>query len=311
MKDYNKDLYEFRAQMARKKHLESVLPEMRKQKVDLVQKVNALDEVRIKEEHDVEKMEGGSLASFFYNVVGKKDQKLDKERQEAYEARVKYDAAVSELEAMTLDIDKLETEAKQLFGCEVKYQKAFDEKLAYLKESDAEVREKVRELEEKLAFLEQQEVEIQEAVFAGQSALEASHEVLNNLDDADHFSTWDMFGGGLLVDLKKHDCLDQAQAAVQTLQIRLNRFKTELADVTIHADINVKIDGFLHFADFFFDGLFADWKVRDQIHTSIDSAESTHNKIKDVLFKLTAMKDALLEEKYAVGQQIEKLVLER
>lgn len=114
MLDYNKNLNELRTQMARKKHLESVLPKMRKQKEELVQKVNTLDEVRIKEEHDVEKMEGGSLASFFCNVVGKRDEKLDKERQEAYEARVKYDAAFSDLTSLAGDIDALEYEKSRL-----------------------------------------------------------------------------------------------------------------------------------------------------------------------------------------------------
>ena len=43
------------------------------------------------------------------------------------------------------------------------------------------------------------------------------------------------------------------------------RFKTELADVEITADLQITVDGFLKFADFFFDGLFTDLSL---IHIS-------------------------------------------
>ena len=41
-----------------------------------------------------------SLAAFFYHAVGRLDEQLDKERQEAYAAQVKYDAAAQELTAL-------------------------------------------------------------------------------------------------------------------------------------------------------------------------------------------------------------------
>lgn len=70
----------------------------------------------------------------------------------------------------------------------------------------------------------------------------------------------------MLSDMVKHSHLDEAQQRVKYLQVQLRRFKTELTDVTIHADIQVSIDGFLRFADYFFDGLFADWAVLDKIN---------------------------------------------
>ena len=68
-------------------------------------------------------------------------------------------------------------------------------------------------------------------------------------------------GGGLMADLAKYEELDDAQKQIEQLQVELRRFKTELADVEITADLQVTVDSFLKFADFFFDGLFADWAV--------------------------------------------------
>lgn len=51
-------------------------------------------------------------------------------------------------------------------------------------------------------------------------------------------------------------------------------FRTELADVTeqVSGDLHLEIGDFLHFADFFFDGLIADWMVHDKIAESYDRA---------------------------------------
>lgn len=98
-----------------------------------------------------------------------------------------------------------------------------------------------------------------------------------------------MFGGGLLFDMEKHSKLDEAQSRVQNLQSELRRFKTELADVTIYADLQVSIDGFLRFADYFFDGFFVDLAVMEKINNSKSNVESTKRQIESVLSKLQSM----------------------
>ena len=105
--------------------------------------------------------------------------------------------------------------------------------------------------EARIAGLEEQLREIQEAADAGEAALDAAGQVLETLDSAEGCSTWDILGGGLLADLAKYEELDNAQEQVEQLQEKLRQFKTELADVTIEAELQVSVDGFLRFADFF------------------------------------------------------------
>ncbi|MBQ8662839.1 MAG: hypothetical protein IJ471_03180 [Eubacterium sp.] len=309
MTNYDERLNELRQKIARKKHLEYTLEDMRKQRIDLANKVKDLDAAKIKEEQDVVKLEGGSLASFFYNVVGKKDEKLDKERQEAYAAKVKYDAAYAELQALETDIESANHEWNQLLSCEDDYKRTWNEKICYLKISDTKIAAELNELEEKIAYLESQEVELQEAITAGNMAVMAAKEALNNLDSADSWSTWDLLGGGLFVDVAKHSALDDAQVSIQSLQLRLRRFKTELADITIHTDVNVKIEGFLHFADYFFDGLIVDWMVRSEIHDSVESVENIRSQIHSVLVKLITMRDKVVFEKDALKEKMDQIVL--
>lgn len=133
--------------------------------------------------------------------------------------------------------------------------------------------------------------------------------VLSKLDDAEGWGTWDILGGGLLSDLAKHSSLDEAQGLVETLQVQLRRFKTELADVTVHADLHVSIEGFLRFADYFFDGLFADWAVLDKIEESQNEVKKTVTQIEKVLNKLSKMLDDAEKEQAEKNAQLNDLIV--
>ena len=153
-----------------------------------------------------------------------------------------------------------------------------------------------------------QKQELQEAVDAGSAAVACADQILSELDSAEDWGTWDLIGGGLITDLVKHGHLDEAQAAVENLQTQLRRFKTELADVTIDADIQVSIDGFLRVADYFFDGLFADWAVLDQIHQSQEQVHRTRSQICGVLDHLQTLLEQTQGEISSISLEVEQLV---
>ena len=83
--------------------------------------------------------------------------------------------------------------------------------------------------------------ELLEAINAGKTALYTVNEVRETLDNAEGWSTWDVMGGGLMADLAKYEELDNAQKQVEQLQVELRRFKTELSDVEITADLQVTL----------------------------------------------------------------------
>ena len=73
MTSYDEQLQRLQAQTARAKQLESMLRELRGQQAALSARVRELDAVKRKEQVDVDRLEGRSLAAFFYNVIGKMD----------------------------------------------------------------------------------------------------------------------------------------------------------------------------------------------------------------------------------------------
>lgn len=286
MEHLNQQIRLLQQKVARKRHLQTYITELRTQRTALQYKVSSLESIAMKEEADVVRLEGRSLAAFYYNVIGKMDEKLDQERREAYGARVKCDAAASELRAVEQDLAACSEELGTLALCEEHYRLCLEEKAAAIKASGQADGLEILRLETLIQVQECRLKELHEAVDAGKSALFTANNILSSLDSAEDLGTWDIFGGGLLVDLAKHDHLDSAQEMVETLQVRLRRFKTELTDVQIDADLQISIDGFTRFADFFFDGLFADWTVMDRIDQARSQVRRTRDQISSVLSRL-------------------------
>ena len=308
MKRYDEQLHQLQAQCARKKKLEAAAAELRTQQNTYAARARELERSFQEEQADVDRLEGRSLSAFFYNVIGKMDEKLTQEKQEAYAARVKYDAAVRELAGIREDLDRCETELETLRDCERRYAAVLREKTQAIKASGGDAAEQILGMEERDAYLESQERELKEALDAGQDALTTADQIAASLDSAEGWGTWDLLGGGLVADLAKHGHLDDAQASVEYLQSQLRRFKTELADVTIAADFQVNIDGFLRVADYLFDGIFADWAVLDQIHASQEQVQNTRDQICRVLDYLRTMLQQTAAERADIQRKVEGLV---
>lgn len=310
MTSYDDSLLQLQQKVALKKQLEAKLDDLRDQRRIFDKKVIELRVEHRSEQADVERLEGRSLANYFFQFIGKLDEKIDEERKQAAAAKVKLDAAERELAAVDCEIQEIQSQLQELAGCEDAYTAALESKRNTVKASGTPVASQILEIEERIAFLESQKKEIREAVSAGRSALGTTDSVLSELEDADGWNTWDMIGGGgIITHMAKHSHLDDAQEKVEQLQGKLRRFKTELADINIQADMQVNIDGFLRFADYFFDGLFADWAVGDKISESQSSVQRVKSQIKSALNKLHNMEDAADKEIDSLKAKIEELLV--
>jgi len=304
-------LFELQQRVAMKPSLEAKLRELQNQRREYDREVISLRLAFRKEQEDLEKLEGRSLANYFFQIVGKLDEKVDKERREAYAAKVKLDTAERELTGIESDIADMENHLREIVIAEAQYKDELENKRTVLKASGTGAADQIIEIEQKIAALEAQKKEIKEAISAGYSARSTADRILSELESADGWNTWDMFGGGgIITHMAKHSHLDEAQDLVSELQSKLRRFKTELADIQITANMQVNIDGFLRFADYFFDGLFADWAVGDKISQSMDSVSGTRSQINRTLDKLNEMEKAAERGIKSLKQQLDELIVQ-
>lgn len=214
------------------------------------------------------------------------------------------------MEVTEYEIQKNEQELSQLEGCEKKYEQLLREKEETIKALDGPEAEEILRLEEKISYIENQVKEINEAIAAGKHCQTVAKDVQSSLDSADGWATWDMFGGGIFSAMMKHEHLDSAQRKVNQLQLQLRRFKTELADIKVSANVQVNFEGLTKFADFFFDNLFMDWEIKDQIGRSKKSFEVTVNQIAEALERLEKMLKTQIDEKEWLEKQLKEKIVE-
>lgn len=312
MNYYDSELQRLQSEIMEKQRTYAKLSDLLLQQSDLEKKTEELEKTMQKEQDDVDRLNGRSLAAFFYRATGKIGEKLTKEEAEAYAASVKYEAAKNELQAVSDDIDYCQRRLSQLQDCEQQYEKVLEEKTEQIKKSGVPEAGRIMNLENEIAFLETQQKEIQEAVTAGNRALDITRKILEDLDSAKNWSTFDLMGGGLIADMAKYDRLNKVQDKIQDLQAALRGFRTELADVTerISGDLHVEIGDFLHFADYFFDGLFTDWMVYDKINDSRGRTLRTRDQIQKILGQLNAMDNEFCSKKENLKEELEQAVLD-
>lgn len=297
------------AQMTYKKRLEAVLKELKSQQLPLREKAAELEAIMLRERKDVDRLKSRSLAAFFYHMSGKMDEKLDIERREYYAARVKYDACVRELEAIEQDIEATEEDLADLADCEVRYARAMEQKRQAIESAGTPEGRQLMEQEAELAYLSGQQKELEEAITAGTEALRTTADIMQRIESAKDWATFDLLGGGLLADFAKHDKLDEAQHMVEDLQVQLQRFNKELADVTIRAHLQLSIDGMLRFADYFFDRLLADMTVLDRIKQSLIQVEGTREQILIILRQLQDELEDVRHRHSQIRKESDSLIL--
>ena len=287
--EMNQQLEEVQQQLFRQQKLRSMTEELKNQRTVLEDKVKEYKCILDKENKDVDKLEGKGLAHLFYSALGKMGEQVEKERQEALAAKLKYDQAVNELEQANSRIMQLEKEVVDYRKCKRLYDSLYEKKKQLVMDSGSATAQQVMELQQQKSASENNRKEIKEAISAGNRVNRLIERALDSLNSAKGWGTWDLLGGGLISDLAKHSHIDDAKLTADEIQRELSNFRTELADVRIHNDIRFEMGGFGKFADFFFDGLIADWCMQSRIEDSLASVENVKNQVDEVLRRLEAM----------------------
>lgn len=300
--DIREQLQALSDQMMEHKRLKNEVKGLEKQLQQLENKLRELENIRLREMADVEKLEKVTLTSIYYWLVGQKEDVLDRERADVQAAALKCDAARREKEEVEKEIAQRRRRLSELSGCEYQYQELLRQKRAQMNDPEVE------EWEARAAHYQMQQKELREAISAGRSALHTAESILGSLKNANGFATWDLLGGGMIADLAKHSYLSDAQRQIENLQRQLRQFKTELCDVDFKGAVQLDVGDFLYVADFIFDGLIADWMVKDRIGRAQRQVENTRWQIENMLARLQRMQEeAVRQAEYAQMQIDEKI----
>ena len=134
--------------------------------------------------------------------------------------------------------------------------------------------------------MDRRRMEIAEAIDAGNRALEGLREAEKKLRSAGRWGLADLFGGGFVFDMIKHSKMESAVGWIDQVRGDLRIFERELKDVQLSGALNLEVGEFLTFADFFFDGMAADFLVQHRISKLKKEVGRAIGLVEDILNQL-------------------------
>ncbi|HWO55376.1 MAG TPA: hypothetical protein VNM49_13440 [Paenibacillus cookii] len=285
----NARLTELKESMRNKVKWEKRLQELEKEREERRREADRWKQRLADEEKDVERLAGASLSALFFSLIGKKEEKMEREQLEVLEAKAKYDAAVRAAEDIQKQCEETDRLLRDVRYSESEYERILKEKETILLRQPGEL----AELAERQADLAVQLKEMKEAVQAGRSVLHDLEQARDYLQSARSWGTYDMLGGGMLSTHLKHNKIDEAMDYIHDAQTSLRRFGKELKDVEMHLAVEIDIGSFLRFSDYFFDGFIADWMVQGRINDTLSQVEEKLDAIKRVVRRIESEQRSL------------------
>lgn len=257
----------------------------------------------------LDKLEGFSFMNMIRTWTGQQDDLRAEKIDKAAILELKIKEAEKMLKDLTFDFEQVNQKLKHIN--EKQLQEALNilhiKKKNYLQLHEPEVAQKIEQLANEEFITKQLISEIQEAEDAGDIALTKLGQAAASLHSASGYSTWDtFFGGGLIATHLKHDALDKTENYLHSAQIALQRFHNELLDVQDMStkSLQIETDGFVKFADYFFDDIFSAWSVHSKISTAREQVSRVQDDVHNTVRRLQEKHNRALE--YLETLQMEK-----
>lgn len=247
----------------------------------------ALNHIRTK----LDKLEGFSFMNMIRTWTGQQDELRAEKIDKAAVLELKINEAKKMQEDLTIDLAQAESKLTQINEqhLQVALNKLNAKKKGYLQIHKPEQAKKLEQLAHEEIVTKQLIIEMKEAEEAGENALTKLGQAAASLHSANGFSTWDTFlGGGLIATHLKHDALNQSENYLHDAQIALQRFHNELLDIhdLSTKSLHVETDGFVKFADYFFDDIFSAWSVHSKISTAREQVSRVQDDVHNTIWRL-------------------------
>ena len=310
LEELTQRILDVKQDLRRKKDLQRSLAGARSSLQRQRQTLERLKTELTEERADVEALEEISLRTLFHTILGDKEEQVEKERQEVLAAKLRYDEAREAVAALEADVAELEQMVERLGNVEARYGELLEWKEKLLSQSGRPEAENLVQLSEAQADAESDLRELREAVRAGNGVLHSLDRAISALRTAETWGTFDLLGGGVLATAAKHGRVDEARHWTHRAQQGLRRFRRELADLESDVTVGIHIGGFETFADYFFDGLIADWVVQSSIRSSLDRAREMRRRVHTTVTALRR-KVRQVQQRAAQIKEERKAIIER
>ncbi|MBR6800306.1 MAG: hypothetical protein IKM61_00955 [Eubacteriaceae bacterium] len=301
-------LVEIKKNLARKKHLERVLKDL------LAQMENEKSNLRVasfaleREEGDVEKYEDSFLYRLL-SIIGKGDERLEKEKREAADALLRQEAARVKYEDACREVERVQEEYLSITETDEDLRRMLEIKKKYVVSYGDEVASKIIEAENAITDIETSRLpEIREAITFGNKAKETGNRLSWVLSDMSMDSIVEIIGIFLGSGPSAHRSpfyeMKKAGRLAREFQVSLSAFRAELRDVKMSG----KVGGFEEIPDVYY-RVFSELIQGKNASKAQKEVEELYGRITDILMVLDKEKEYLIGEAARLKSELEEMII--
>lgn len=294
-------LQQLHRQLARGRKLTMMLEDLQAQLTELEDETAFLREAYLAEQAEVQRLEGESFSTLMERLMGRMERRSAAGEAELCAAAMKYETAARQLHDVQAHIAALLREKAACAEAEGAFAAAFSEERRRLSQAEPQQAAELLAVEQRIAAAEAELHEVDEALTAGARVLAAMDNAARRLSGAEGWGGVDpLSSGALAVAAALSPAGASGEDGLYSLQELLRSYRTELADVSLEAGLRMKVDGFLRFADEFFDEFFSAATAWDHILSAERRLAQAEEQVQDVQAHLAAS-----AERY--GAELERL----
>ena len=271
-----------------KKHaIERRLEMMEKQRTFLLMEMESMSLQLKEEEQEVEEFESVTLSSVINALLSNKIEKLEKEKEELYIAKIKLEKLKDEFKRNQHEFEEMRKELQTYSQIEYAYESIIEEVTNQIIENNAEAVQELEGLIKRRYEFEKERLEQNEAIQEGTTILKELNSSKVYLEKARDWGEYDSAGVGLVATIKRYHYLDEAQELIHKIHWGLSKYHRTLEQLGVHQDKG--IEEFLKVPDYFIDGIFLDYTLQPAIVKLIDS-------INELIVEIIGIDEAIRKE---------------
>lgn len=239
-------------------------------------------EIQLKKEFtDLEKLEKLSVKGLFHQVLGSKEEQIEKERQEYLQVSLKYDEAKKTVRLLEFERDLLQGKTKDLTLFKQKFNTLIKRREKLLIEGNTTVGKQILDLLLVMDTNREFISNVEQVKKTGEEVILILDKMVEHLRQAKNWGHWDMAGRQRGASYMKHSQIDRARDLSYHVNHLLVRFENDLRHIYGQQQFNLSFEfnSFSKFTDIFFDNLISDWIVQQKIQNALANVLTVRDKI--------------------------------
>ena len=245
-------------------------------------KLDKLHGIMVKELEDLSEIESKGLKTFFYKVLGSKEEQIEKERQEYLTASLKFNEYQKTVEILEFELDLLKKKLGDSTSLKKQLEVLKSQRENEILRSHPALAQQLLGLSKQVDELYGFRKELLDVETVGTKCIKSLNDMVQYLKQAKQWGNWDMMGGNRSrqAGYSKMAAIDKAKNISVWVKHELMNLNKELKDVGHqNGEFQLNMDNFNSFTDIFFDNLITDWVVQQKISNTLSNTVSVRDRV--------------------------------